>query len=222
MIYREDTSVRERQTAEVNPPSHGISAVVELLSGLRIECIKYSRPRVQKSLLFSAFLVSVFSGREGKYDAICNDHRIGQIEISRHPLRLKDRTLGLRIGNNFESHDATVLIISVCIRELRCVDGRGSPHGHEQPGLTFVISRGRKAAPDAQPFTADITIITQLRGREQGGLMIPAPKRVRVQKVYNTFFGSARQEVSILPAEPHRARCTQVQVTAIQIGPIGR
>src|SRR5260370_42649972 len=82
VIDCEDKSVCERQAAEVNPSGHGISAVIEFLAGLGIERIKHSRARVQQSLIFSSFLLSILSGRNGKYDPVCNHHRIRQVEIS--------------------------------------------------------------------------------------------------------------------------------------------
>src|SRR5215472_9115283 len=97
------------------------------------------------------------------------------------------------------------------------MDGRRSTHGHEQPRLAFVVSSSRQAAPDTQPFTAHISIITQLGGCEESSLMIVAAKRVGVQKVHNALLGSARQQISIFPTEPDRTRGSEVQVAAIQI-----
>src|SRR5215471_15677076 len=51
-----------RETAEVNTPGHGISAVIELLSGLRIDRVKHGRTRVLQPLVFSTFLVGILSG----------------------------------------------------------------------------------------------------------------------------------------------------------------
>jgi len=60
----EDTSVCERQAAEVNPSGHGISAVIQFLAGLDIERIKHSRVCVQQSPVFSTFLLCILSGRK--------------------------------------------------------------------------------------------------------------------------------------------------------------
>jgi len=64
VIDCEDTSVCERQAAEVNPSGHGISAVIEFLAGLGIERRKHSRSCVQQSLVFSTFLLCILSGRK--------------------------------------------------------------------------------------------------------------------------------------------------------------
>ena len=102
------------------------------------------------------------------------------------------------------------------------MDRRGSTHGDVQPRLPFDVASGGKAAPDTQPFTADITVIAQLGRCEQRRLMVVAPERVRIQEVHNALLGSARQKISIPPAEPHRARRSHVQIPAIQKHPVGR
>src|SRR5262249_28577691 len=112
VINREDMRVGDRETAEVNTPGHGISAVIELLSGLRIDCVKHGRTRVQQPLVFSTFLVGILSGRESK-KRLRSPSRIRQIEISQDPFRFQDWSLGLRIRYKLASHDASVRIVAV-------------------------------------------------------------------------------------------------------------